>query len=309
MLDVRRLRLLRELAHRGTIAAVAEALQYTPSAVSQQLSTLEREVGRSLLTRTGRGVTLTPEGVRLVEHAEVILADIERAEADLQSHDDAVAGLVRLASFPSALRPLAIPSLASLRKTHAALRVSLTERDPADVGDLLRSGDLDLAIVGEYDNVPSSLGTGVEVEPILDEPVYLASLRIYDAEPSDAIRSNSSAQWIAGNPGTLCQLMSVRSAQSHGFEPDVVHHVDDFAAQLRLVADGCGVAMIPQLGLVNVPSGVVLTELPVHRRTGVAMRTGSGAHPAISACVTALRAAADYVAGAKLRPADTNCHD
>ncbi|MBR7829102.1 LysR family transcriptional regulator, partial [Actinospica sp. MGRD01-02] len=117
MLDVNRLRLLRELSHRGTIAAVAKALAFTPSAVSQQLSTLEREAGVPLLTRTGRRVTLTPAGVNLVEHTEAVLEHLARAEAELARARTGPAGPVRIGSYPTAARALIPAALAALART------------------------------------------------------------------------------------------------------------------------------------------------------------------------------------------------
>ena len=111
MLDVRKLRLLRELAHRGTIAAVAEALAYTPSAVSQQLTALERETGVPLLERTGRRVTLTPAAHGLVERTEEILATLQEAAAELAATATALTGVLRIGVFPTAVQTILTPAL------------------------------------------------------------------------------------------------------------------------------------------------------------------------------------------------------
>ncbi|MDH6281323.1 LysR family transcriptional regulator [Prescottella agglutinans] len=295
MLDIRKLRLLRELAHRGTIAAVAEALSYTPSAVSQQIAALEREAGRPLLTRTGRRVSLTPAGVVLVEHTEAILADLERAEAALAASETGLTGSVRLGAFPTALRTVALPAMLEIVRTEPDLELTVTEVDPADVPDRLRGGRLDLALVHEYDNVPSTVGTGIELEPLLDEVVYLASPTPPDEQGAAAIRGHSRSRWIVGNPGTLCHTMAVRTCQSQGFEPDVAHQVDDFATVLRLVAAGAGVALVPQLGATEVPAGVVLTALPIGRRTRIAYRRGSRSQPAFAAVSAELQRAAGHL--------------
>lgn len=292
MLDVRKLRLLRELAHRGTIAAVAQALAYTPSAVSQQLASLERETGRPLLTRTGRRVSLTPAGAVLVEHAEVILADLERAEAALAVDGEGLSGSVRLGTFTTALETVVLPAMLEIARTESDLDLSVTEVDPADVPDLLRSGDLDMALVHEYDNVPSAMGSGTELEPLLDEVVFLASTSTPGGDGIGVIRGHVESRWIVGNPGTLCHTMAIRTCQSQGFEPRVAHRVDDFAVVLRLVAAGAGVALVPQLGATDVPAGVVLTALPIGRRTRIAYRRGSRSHPAYAAVSAELRRAA-----------------
>ncbi|GAA4481849.1 LysR family transcriptional regulator [Rhodococcus olei] len=306
MLDVRKLRLLRELARRGTIAAVAEALAYTPSAVSQQLAALEREAGRPLLTRTGRRVDLTPAGVVLVEHAEVVLADLERAAAALAASESGLSGSVRLGAFPTALPTLVLPALLELGRAEPDLELTVTEVDPADVPDLLRSGRLDVALVHEYDNVPSTMGPGVELEPLLDEVVFLATPEASTTSGAAVIRSHAASPWIVGNPGTLCHTMTVRTCQSHGFEPRVAHRIDDFATVLRLVAAGAGVALVPQLGATDVPAGVVLTALPIGRRTRIAYRRGSRSRPAFAAVGSELHCAAtrirDAVAGLPSQP-------
>ncbi|NMO03790.1 LysR family transcriptional regulator [Gordonia sp. TBRC 11910] len=291
MIDVRKLRLLRELGHRGTIAAVAEAMSFTPSAVSQQLSALERETGRALLARTGRRVVLTPHGLLLAEHAEAVLAELERAEAAL-ADDAELSGTVRVGAFQTAFNSLVLPAIASVSENCSGLSVSVTEVDPAVVPDLLRCDELDLALVHEYDNVPSTLGAGIDVEPLVDEVVYFASTTRPDVGASEVIRAHSDSRWILGNPGTLCHTMAVRSCQAAGFEPRVAHRIDDYGAVLKLVALGTAVALVPQLGVDDVPDGVVLTPLPARRRTRVAYRRGSGARPALRAVVGELRCAA-----------------
>jgi len=295
MLDIRRLRLLRELAHRGTIAAVAEALSYTPSAVSQQLAALEREAGRPLLTRTGRRVSLTPAGAVLVEHTEAILADLERAESALAASDAGLSGSVRLGAFPTALPTLVLPALLEIGRAEPELEVTVTEADPADAPDRLRGGRLDLALVHEYDNVPTAVGSGIELEPLLDEIVYLASAATPETSGVVGIRDHSGSRWILGNPGTLCHTMAVRTCQSQGFEPRVTHQVDDFATVLRLVAAGAGVALVPQLGAIDAPAGVVLTPLPIARRTRIAYRRGSRSQPAFAAVTDELHRAARHL--------------
>jgi DNA-binding transcriptional LysR family regulator len=304
MLDLRKLRLLRELAHRGTIAAVAAALSYTPSAVSQQLSALEREAGQPLLTRTGRRVRLTAAGQVLVEHTEVILADLERALAALAVRETGLTGSVRLGAFPTALRTIVLATLIELGRTEPGLEPTVTEVDPADVPDLLRGDHLDIALVHEYDSVPYTMGAGIELEPLLDEAVYLASPTAPDVPADMAIGSHARSRWIVGNPGTLCHTMAVRSCRNQGFEPQVAHHVDDFVAVLQLVAAGAGVALVPQLGLTAVPEGVELTALPIGRRTRIAYRAGSRSHPVLAAVSAELHRAAMSFRDGGTSPAD-----
>ncbi|OKH94152.1 LysR family transcriptional regulator [Streptomyces uncialis] len=293
MLDVRRLRLLRELSHRGTIAAVAEALSFTPSAVSQQLSVLEREAGVALLERSGRRVALTPAGQRLVCRTEDVLERLELAAAELAEARHGPSGPLRIGAFPSATRAILPAALTVLDARYPGLEPLVSETDPARVADALRAGDLDVALLHEYDFVPAPTEPGLAVEPLCAEPMYLAS-----AAPArttgtglSVLAGWSAAPWITATPGTLCHTMTVRACQAAGFTPHVRHRVDDFTTVLALVAAGQGVALVPRLGLVDVPAAVSLTRLPVRRRTTIAYRRGAGRHPAITAVAEALRGA------------------
>jgi DNA-binding transcriptional LysR family regulator len=287
MLDVRRLRLLRELAHRGTIAAVAEALAYTPSAVSQQLSALEREAGVPLLMRTGRAVTLTPAATRLVEHTELVLATLQEAATELASTVGEVSGTLRIGVFPSAVATILTPAIVALSAEHPGLDLLVRELDPSAVPDSLRDESLDIALVQEYDHAPVAADPALHRDPLLQEVVYLAALT------AGSLAQWRDADWIAGTPGTLCHDLTERACAAAGFIPRIRHHVDDFGAVLALVAAGRGVAFVPELAVGTVPHGVVLTPLPVQRRTYLAYRRGTGTHPAIAAARSALHAAAD----------------
>jgi DNA-binding transcriptional LysR family regulator len=289
MLDVRRLRLLRELSHRGTIAAVAEALVLTPSAVSQQLAVLEREAGVALLERTGRRVALTPAAHGLVRHAEVVLAQLERAGAELLAARQGAAGPVRIGTFPTAARALLPAALVELARRHPDLEPMVTEIDPAGVADALRSGDLDVALTHEYDLVPATDEPGISVEPLCRERMFVANLESDD--PQDGLRRWHAEAWISAVPGTLCERMTRRACAAAGFTPRVRHRVDEFATVLALVAAGQGVAVVPELALVDVPSAVRLAPVPMNRHTMLAYRGGADRHPAVVAVGAALRAA------------------
>ncbi|MEV6095012.1 LysR substrate-binding domain-containing protein [Nocardia sp. NPDC051981] len=286
MLDVRRLRLLRELAHRKTIAAVAEALTYTPSAVSQQLTALEREARVPLLERTGRSVTLTPAALRLVEHTETILSVLEQATAELASARHELTGTLRIGAFPTAVHAILSPALVSLSRDHPRLELLVTELDPAAAPAALRAETLDIALLQEYDYVPLAPEPGLDTEPLFEETIHLAA-----REPGP-LAAQSDSPWIAGTPGTLCHEMTVRACLAAGFTPRIRHHADDFGTVLALVAAGQGVALVPDLGVRSTPPGVTLTALPARRRTHLAYRRGTGAHPIVTAARTALRAAA-----------------
>ncbi|MFF0435329.1 LysR substrate-binding domain-containing protein [Streptomyces sp. NPDC004327] len=305
MLDVRRLRLLRELALRGTIAAVADALSFTPSAVSQQLGTLEREAGVALLERSGRGVRLTPAGANLVRHAEAVLERLEQAAAELAEARHGPAGPLRIGAFPTATRAIVPQALVLLAARHPALEPMVSETDPAGMAHALRAGDLDVALVHDYDLVPTPLEPGLAAEPLCEEAMYLASPEPAPApaprpdgadEPADGadglavLARRRDAPWIMAAPDTLCRAVTEQVCRTAGFVPRVRHQVDEFATVLAFVASGQGVAVVPELGATDPPPGACLTALPVRRRTRIAFRSGAGTHPAVAALIEALRA-------------------
>ncbi|ORV41173.1 LysR family transcriptional regulator [Mycolicibacter engbaekii] len=285
MLDVRKLRLLRELYYRGTIAPVAEVLTYTPSAVSQQLSALERETGVSLLERTGRTVRLTPAAVTLVEHTESILEILHQASADLAAAATTLSGTLRIGVFPTAVPSIMTPAAVALSTDHPGLSLLVSELDPAMMTGALRGGALDIALVQEYDHVPLAEEPGVGREPLMRETVHLAALG------STSLKDQRNASWIAGTPGTLCHALTVRACEAVGFTPIIRHHTDDFGAVLALVAAGQGVALVPDLAAGTAPGGVVFTPLAIERRTYLAYRRGTRTHPGITAAIQALHAA------------------
>src|SRR5918992_2953425 len=174
MLDLRRLRLLSELARRGTIADVAKAVGYTPSAVSQSLAQLEREAGVALLERDGRRVRLTTAAHRLVARSDRVLAELDAAEAELAAEHGAVRGSLLIGAFPSAAAWLVAPAIRDLRERHADLVCTVREHEPEDGIGLLRSGELDLLVSESYDNADTAPTGGLEVQPLLREPLLLA---------------------------------------------------------------------------------------------------------------------------------------
>ncbi|NUR73003.1 MAG: LysR family transcriptional regulator [Hamadaea sp.] len=279
MLDVRRLLLLRDLARLGTIAAVAEAHSYTASAVSQQLTALQREAGVPLIERAGRTVRLTAAGQVLARQADTVLAALESAAASVAAAE----GSLRIGAFPSAVRTLLPPALVRLADQHPGLDLTVHELDPAAMPVRLLDRSLDVALLQSYDGLPLTPEAGVSTVDLLTETVHLAG--------APSLADCADRAWIAGSPGTLCHSVTVQACHLAGYAPRIRHHVDDFTAVLSLVAAGIGVALVPSLGVVPTP-GVTLTPLPLRRRTHIAFRSGSDAHPAIAACVAALRESA-----------------
>ncbi|MBG0565905.1 LysR family transcriptional regulator [Actinoplanes aureus] len=289
MLDVRRLRLLRDLDRLGTIAAVAAANTYTPSAVSQQLAALEREAGVALLERTGRRVAFTPAGRVLLRHAATVLAALEETDAALAAVRSGPAGPLRIGAFPSAVRTVLPAALVALGRAHPALELLVSELDPAAVPAALRDRRLDAGLVHDYDVAPATADTDLDSVPLLDETVHLATPADLDAEGIADLRDQP---WIMASPGTLCHEVTLRVCSAAGFTPRVRHRADDFTAVLALVAAGQGVSLVPQLAADRPPAGLRLITAPTRRRTRVAFRRGAAEHPAVTALIAALRTSA-----------------
>jgi DNA-binding transcriptional LysR family regulator len=294
VLDVRRLRLLRELAARRTVTAVAEALSYTPSAVSQQLAALERDAGVPLLERVGRGVQLTEAGRRLVIHADAVLARLEAAEADLERASGRVSGRVRIASFQTAAHALVVPALGPIEERHPELECELVQAEAEDALPALRLGDADLVIAEEYDHAPRQRDPALDYRDLCrDELVFAVPARHPAAERETVAFADLRGEaWAGGELGTAWNDMIVRACRSiGGYEPDIRHHVDDVRLILGLVAARGAVALVPLMGWHGEIEGVVLrrpADMALDRRIFTAVRRGTGERPAVRAVVEAL---------------------
>lgn len=292
MLDVKRLRLLRELHARGTIAAVADALQYTPSAVSQQLAVLEREAGVALLERVGRGVKLTDAGARLVEHTEVVLARLEAAEADLAASGE-VRGRVRVASFQTAARALVAPAFIALAQEAPGVRCELVEMEAEDSLPLLRVGEVDIVVAEEYQHTPRPRDDAFERHVLGLDQLLLALPKGHPGlkKPAGKLKlvEFADAAWAGPREGTaFTQEMRRLCRGVGGFEPDIRHQANDVRLLLQLVAQDLAVAIVPSLGFEPVP-GVELRPMPRSREISASVRRGTAARPAIAAMLHALQ--------------------
>lgn len=174
MLNLERLRTLDALARHGSVSGAAEGLHVTTSAVSQQMSKLEREVGQQLLAKNGRGVRLTDAGRLLAEHAARILSQVELAQSDLEAHRGEVVGELRLAAFPTAARGLFPAALSRLRSVHPGLRVTSREMEPEPAVLAVMRGDLDLAVVLDWYNRPLPVPDELAKAVILDDTADVA---------------------------------------------------------------------------------------------------------------------------------------
>jgi DNA-binding transcriptional LysR family regulator len=293
MLDVRRMRVLREVAEHGSIAAAAQALAFTPSAVSQQIATLEREAGVALVERGPRSIRLTAAGRALVDHTEGILASLDAAEAEIQAIAGVRGGMLRLASFPTAYATIMPAAIGEFRRRHPGVELSLTEADPLLSIARLKSGEIDLALLYEYDYVPLPEDEAVERDFLLDDPIRVLLPRGHReakrrAVPLEALAGES---WITSTARSSCHEFVARSCRANGFEADIGFESDDHGVWQGLVAAGVGVALAPELALENLHPGVEARPVALHplkRRIYMAYRSG-GRSPAIEAMLDVLR--------------------
>jgi DNA-binding transcriptional LysR family regulator len=306
MLDLRRLRLLRELHERGTIAAVADALQFTPSAVSQQLAMLERETGVRLLERAGRGVRLTDPALVLVEHAGALLERAAIAEADLAAATATITGRGRIAGFQSVALKLALPAMQALARDAPRLRCEFVEAEPEQALPALAIGDVDLVLGDEWQHQPWGLPTVLDVHALFRDPVHLvlpsrhpAARRHPEAVPMAELAGEA---WTTGHAAMGWEEMTQRTCREHGgFDPDIRHRTNDATVGLALVARGLAVTLLPDLVLPPRHPGVVLrrvAEAPIDRAIFAVTRTTDAARPSTQALLAAVRREADALAPA-----------
>lgn len=295
-MDLTRLRALRELSTRGTMAAVAETLNLTPSAVSQQIAQLEDEAGMPLTERRGRGIRLTHAGEVLAQHAEQVIAVLDSARSALAVIRGEIAGEVRIAAFPSAAAALLPRAINALRKSHPRLEPVLLELEPAEGLAALGSWQADLALV---DDLSPASGTHAGIlRAALAEDSLVALL---PARHALARRESVSVADLAGEPWAMDSTASsyaqfiVGLCRRAGFEPRVNAHCRSFEMVAALVAAGSSVSVIPGLRRAQAPRGVVMVELRprVRRQISVAYRSGERRHPAIQAVVAELAAGID----------------
>ena len=293
-LSLPRLRMLRELHRRGTITAAAGALHYTASAVSQQLAQLERDVGLRLFERRGRRVQLTDRGVLLAEHAEEILASVERATQALEEAGESVTAKVTAGVWASVASGLLPDALTALARTHPGILVRTKELAPEATAAAVRDGTLDLSFVLDYSNYPMTWDGGLERAVVAVE-------RLYAAVPAGAVPAGSTTlAELAEHPWILAPARShfgqaVRLAfQSAGIRPRIDHEVEEQSTAMAMVAAGLGVTLVSDLGLALRPEGVDIVSLgdPLTRTVSLAYRTNAARRAALLIVVNAVRAAA-----------------
>lgn len=304
MLNLSRLRVLREVVRCGSFSAAADALGYTQSAVSQAVARLEAEVGTSLLVRERRGVRATAAGATLLAHADTILAQVKTAEDDVAALLGVRGGRLRLASFQSAGSTLIPQAIAAFRRRHPEVELSLEEGEPEEIAPVLRAGELDLALLFEFSGQEQRFGGLARVE-LIQDPLWVALAVEHPLARKHhlVLGDLRDEEWIQTSAQSACARHVVELCRGAGFEPRVSFQSDDYDTVQGLVAARMGVALIPRLALSRRQPGLVVRgltpESPV-RYVFAATDPGAGRLPAaeVMLAILAQRAGA-FAAGSE----------
>jgi DNA-binding transcriptional LysR family regulator len=299
MLDVKQLRVLRAVAEHGSFSAAAEALSYTQPAISQQIAALEKTTGATLVDRTSRGVFLTDAGRALVDHAEVVIARLAAAEAELDAIAGVRGGRVRLAAFPTAGASILPPAVALFNERHPDVELTFVERDPEPALQMLRAAELEVALVFEFsalsDFERERLYGGIELHHLVADPMYLALPRGHPLahKPRIRLQDAQNETWIQeGDPRNPCSRLHQAACLAAGFEPRIGFQSDDYNVVQGLVAAGVGVSLLPSLALANMREDIVVRSLGRHapaRQIAAATLAGRYRSPATEAMLAILR--------------------
>jgi DNA-binding transcriptional LysR family regulator len=295
MIDLNALISLRAVDSHGSVVGAAEALGFTPSAISQQVKRLERQAGVPLLERVGRGVMLTGHGRHLVDAGSRLLTDLEEIESGLHRQAGTVAGLLRVTAFSTAMRGLVAPAVRDVSVAHPDLTLALAEREPWDTIDLVASGQSDLGIVHRWGDVPLAIPEHLAATPLardIADVIVPAGHRLASrrsVSPRDLVDEG----WIATPEGTICRQWLTRMYDGTGRLPRIAHQSMEFDSHIALVRAGLGIALIPRLGRQPLPDDVVAVAAhdPVPTREILALhRRSMTDSPAVRAVLSALTA-------------------
>ncbi|MFI6449588.1 LysR family transcriptional regulator [Kitasatospora sp. NPDC050543] len=293
MMDLGRLRALHAVAVHGSVGGAAASLGFTPSAVSQQISKLERETRTVLLERQGRGVVLTDAARELASTAQRVLALVEQAEVTLEEQRGQAVGRLLMASFATGARGLLPGALADLRARCPGLDVRLLETDPYLAAELVARGEVDLALVQDWPTVPLPVQPELSRLDLGEDPV---DLLLWEGHPLAElavvpVSRLLGQRWISVPPGNICHDWLVRTMREAGEEPDVAFQIGEFETQIALIRAGLGLGLVPRLGRGALPPGVLARPVAPEpaRRVFVLWRTRTSRRPAVAEALTAIR--------------------
>lgn len=292
MLDVKRMRVLREVIATGSFSAAADSLHLSQSAVSQQVAALEKEVGMQLLERTSDGPKLTKAGETLMDHADAVLSRLAEAERELSAIAGLEGGRVRVISFPSASATLLTRAVSLFRNRFPAIELELGEGEPEDSVPAIRAGDYDVALSFDFSAHPVEPGRDLERALLLEERMWVALPPGHPLAGGDAVRLEDLAEddWMCGRSGS-CREHVIRLCREAGYEPRVTFDSDDYQVLKGLVAAGLGVTLLPELALAEQPTGLELRPIAgraATRRVWAVTREASTRSPATQAMVGVL---------------------
>ena len=295
-LSLRRLRMLRELHRRGTVTAAAAALHYSPSAVSQQLAQLEREVGVQLIEKLGRRVRLTELGLLLNEHAEDILASAERATVALESAQGGVTARLEAGVWASVASGLLPSALTALAVDHPGIEVRTVELAPEDTAEAVRDGSLDFSFVIDYSDYAIPKDPGLERRVIAVERLHAAVPAGIVPAATVSLADLAEHPWILSGPRSHFGRAVRIACRRHGFEPRIHHQVEEQATALAMVAGGLGVTLVSDLALALLPDGVDIVAIPepVVRTVSIVHRSASPPRQSLELVIEAVRTAAAH---------------
>ncbi len=309
MHDLRLLTVLREVALRGSFSAAAEALAYTQPAVSQQIARLEKQVGVKLIEREPRGIRLTPAGEVLVRHTERIMAQLAAADEELQEVATMARGRLRIGSFATAAGTIVPRAVAAFRHLRPAIEVEIALLEPEESVPAVRRGDIEVAITEEGGFSGDTDTTGLEVEHLLDDHMWVSLPADHPLATRHAIELSElrDEDWMFACLTGTCADSNVvlRACQDAGFQPRIAYQSDDYFAIQGLVASGMGVALIPGLGLASTRDDVAVRPVkgrPPYRRVA-ALTAGESAGGAIPTMLECLRDAGSVYAESGLAAA------
>lgn len=291
--DLRRLRVLREFRERGSITATAAALHLTPSAISQQLTRIARDVGFEVLRHVGRRAVLTPRAHALLAHADTIFAEIERARHELDSWDDSVRGTITIGAFSTAITGLLPQVLDRARDDLPNIRITVTEAEPPDLFDELDAGRHDIALAVNFTGSPAAGDPRYHRTDLGPDQLDVA------LPPGHPLRGRKTLtlkdfeqdQWIAGDGEGCCGAITAAACAAAGFTPDVAHRTNDWQATAQLVAHGHGVALIPRLAQQDLPAELTIARIttsPPRRWIFAAVPEGAQNSPLITTVLNLL---------------------
>ncbi|MGH2955531.1 MAG: LysR family transcriptional regulator [Solirubrobacterales bacterium] len=305
MLDVKRIRVLREVVQQGSFSGAADALHLSQSAISQQVAALEREVGQPLLERTSDGPKLTAAGEVLISHGDAVLARLDEAERELAEIAGMEAGRLRLMSFPTASAALVTRAMADFRARFPNIELHFAEGEPEDSIPALRSGEIDIAVAFDYPVSPEDFGRDTEAELILEEPMRIALPPGHPLAASKTVEVGALADedWLCGDRPSSCREHVHNVCRDAGFEPRISFESDDYQVLQGLVAAGLGVTLLPDLAG-DYPGMVlrdIVPETPIRRVWAVA-REAASRSPATAEMVSVLKEVGErHRSGEKLR--------